>query len=55
MAKKVLVKKLSWGIGDRLNVLDDTKRGSSVDVGSATPSYHLWVSISQIRQIFHTN
>ena len=24
---------------------------SSVDIGSATPSYHLWVSISQIRQI----
>ena len=24
-----------------------------LDVGSATPSYHLWVSISQIRQIFH--
>ena len=27
--------------------------GSSADDGSATPSYRLWASISQIRQIFH--
>ena len=25
--------------------------GSSVDVGGLAPSYHLWVSIGQIRQI----
>ena len=27
--------------------------GSSADVGSATPGYRFWASISLIRQIFH--
>ena len=27
--------------------------GSSADVGSATPSYRLWASISLIREIFN--